>query len=68
MQKKIRKSFRLSPDADGFLRILSLRLGISETSILELAIRDYVQEVDASLLDVEPGDILKRVPNPDKAD
>lgn len=49
MQKKIRKSFRLSQDADNILKNLSDKLGISETSIIELAIREKAAQLNVSL-------------------
>lgn len=42
MAEWIRKGFKLSPDAARILREGSELLGISETAVVELALRDYL--------------------------
>ena len=37
---KLRKSFRLSGEADRLLKLMSDKMGISEAAILEMAIRE----------------------------
>ena len=69
MSVKQKFNFRLTEDAKKLLELMADNLGITQTAILEIAIREKATDLGVSLPpDVEPGDILKRVPNPDKAD
>lgn len=45
---KLRKSFRLSSEADRLLKLMSDKMGISEAAILEMAIREKAAQMNIS--------------------
>ena len=42
--RRVRRNFRLSEEADGALRELAQRLGVTDTAVVEMAVRFLAEE------------------------
>ena len=51
---KQKYNFRLSDDAKELLKLLAKKTGITQTSVIELAIRAYAQQIGIEQVDPTP--------------